>query len=417
LIERTDGSILAATGPKGRLLSISMEKQVTVVTDSPEEQMTRLVAAPDAVWVAGSNQGRIYKLLPQQAKTGVFESKIFDAKVGASWGKLFSRVANAAGGSIKIFTRSGNSEKPDNSWSDWSSAYTAGSGGQQISSPKARYLQWKAAFERSAKSNAAASQTDLLESVRIPFLQQNVRPHVVSVNVLPYGIAVQPNSSLAGVSIVSSSLSNTSADGSSLNSPRERGKERQPLPPRQVLQAGAQSFTWKATDDNDDSLEYSIYFKGEGELDWKLLEKKLTDTFYTIGGDALPDGTYTLKIVASDAPSNPLGNSLVGELITPPFVINNSTPVIENLTNRLDGKRVEVQFRAHTTGGAIATAEFSIDGGDWNLIFPIDGIADSLQEDFQFTTSDLMVGEHMLGLRTSDAVGNTGTVKLIVKIE
>ena len=60
------------------------------------------------------------------------------------------------------------------------------------------------------------------------------------------------------------------------------------MPPRQILQPGAQSFTWKATDDNDDSLEYSIYFKGEGESDWKLLAKELTETFYTLDGAALP---------------------------------------------------------------------------------------------------------------------------------
>jgi sugar lactone lactonase YvrE len=416
LITRNDGSVLAATGPKGRLLSINTAKQITVITDSPEEQMTRLTSAPDAVWVAGSNQGRIYKLLPQQAKTGVFESKVFDAKVGASWGKLSSRITNAAGGTIKIFTRSGNTEKPDNSWSDWSTAYAAGSSGQQIASPKARYMQWKAAFERNGKSSAGGQQSDMLDDVQIPYLQRNVSPHVVSINVLPYGIAVQQNSALAGVSIVSGSLSNESADGSSLNSPRARGREKPLIPPRQVFQAGAQSFTWKATDDNDDSLEYSIYFKGEGESDWKLLEKKMTDTFYTIGSASLPDGTYTLKIVASDAPSNPYGNFLVGELMSSPFIISNSTPVIENVDHKLNGKRAEVQFRARVTTGNIATAEFSIDGGDWNLIFPIDGIADSTQEDFQFTTSDLMAGEHILGLRTSDGVGNTGNAKLIVRI-
>lgn len=416
LIVRADGSIMAATGPKGRLLSIDTEKQITVITDSPEEQMTRLASAQDAVWVAGSNQGRVYKLLPQQAKTGEFESSIFDAKVGASWGKLSSRITNAAGGSIKIFTRSGNTEKPDNSWSEWSTAYAAGSGGQQITSPKARYIQWKAAFERSDKSNASGQLSDVLEDVRIPYLQQNMRPHVTSINVLPYGVALQQNSALNSVTIVSGNLSNTSANGSSLNSPRERERERQLLPPRQVLQAGAQSFTWKATDDNGDSLDYSLYFRGEGESDWKLIEKNLTDTFYTIPSASLSDGTYTLKVVASDESSNPYGDFLIGELVSPPFIISNSTPVIENIAQKLDGKRVEVQFRARVATGNIATAEFSIDGGDWNLMFPVDGIADSMQEDFQFITSDLMAGEHVLGLRASDGVGNTGNAKLIVKI-
>jgi hypothetical protein len=125
---------------------------------------------------------------------------------------------------------------------------------------------------------------------------------------------------------------------------------------------------------------------------------------------------YTLKVVASDEPSNPYGNFLIGELTSHPFVISNSTPIIESINNKLNGKRVEIQFRARVATGNIATAEFSIDGGDWNLIFPSDGSADSGQEDYQFATPDLAVGEHVLGLRTSDGEGNTGTARLIVKI-
>ena len=92
-----------------------------------------------------------------------------------------------------------------------------------------------------------------------------------------------------------------------------------------MLQPGVQSFTWKASDDNQDSLEYSLYFKGAGESDWKLLEKNLTDTFYTLNAASLPDGTYRLKVMASDAPSNPRGKFLIGELVSDPFVLANAS--------------------------------------------------------------------------------------------
>ncbi len=410
---RNDGSILAATGPKGRLLSIDVAKQVTVVTDSPEEEMTRLVPSGDSIWVAGSNQGKVYRLDPQRSQTGTFESKVLDAKTVASWGRIAWRVTNPAGGSMELSTRSGNTDKPDNSWSDWSAPYTTSSG-EQVTSPRARYMQWRAVFKRGTGS-AAGQRTDALERVQIPYLQQNVRPQVVSINVLPYGIALQKTPSLPGGTL-SVGLSTTSTDGLSMNSPRERGKEKLALPPRQVLQPGAQSFTWKATDDNDDNLEYALFFKGEGESDWKPLEKKLTDTFYTLDAASLPDGVYTLKVVASDEPSNPFGKFLIGELESRPFIITNTTPLIEIVGQKLNGKKVDVQFRAKVPTGRIATAEFSIDGGEWYLIFPIDGIADSPQEDYQFSTPELSVGEHLIGLRSSDSNGNTGTAKLLVKI-
>ena len=406
LLVRGDDTLLAATGGKGRLLSIDAAKQVAVVTDSPEEQVTRMAAAGDSIFVAGSNQGKVYRLQSQPAQTGTFESRILDAKVIASWGKISWR---ATGGSLKISTRTGNTDKPDNSWSDWSPPYP--SSGQQISNPKARYLQWRAVFERGTKPGG----NDFLERLQIPYLQENLRPQIVSMTVLPPGVSLQKIPSLSGSSMAVS-VSPTTADGQSLNSPRLRGKDGTTMPPRQILQPGAQSFTWKATDDNQDDLEYAIYFKGEGESDWKQLAKNLADTFYTLDGTALPDGVYTLKVVASDAPANPYGKGLIGELTSRPFVISNATPAITISTQQISGKRVEITFRAAVGTGHIASGEFSVDGGEWFLVFPTDGIADSTVEDFQVTTPDLLPGEHLIGLRTSDALGNTGTTKLVVKI-
>ena len=408
---REDGSLLVATGPKGRLLSIDSAKQITVITDTPDEDLTCLLAAGDMIYAGTSNQGKVYKLLPQKAQNGTFESIALDARIVSSWGKMSWRTSNPGSANIELSTRTGNTDKADNSWSDWSAPYSAP--GQQITSPRARYLQWRAVFKGGAGS-ASGSSADVLENVQIPYLQQNLRPQVTSIDVLPYGIELQKQPSL-NVSLTFVTPATTS-DGRSLNSPRERGRDRQPLAPRQVLQPDAQSFTWKATDDNDDTLEYSLYFKGDGEADWKLLEKKITDTFYTLNAASLPDGTYRLKVVASDAPSNPYDKFLIGELISAPFVIANNSPKLEITGNKLNGKRVEAQFRAGVATGRIATAEFSIDGGEWNLVFPVDGIADSAQEDYKILTPELPMGEHLIGIRASDANGNTSTTKLIVKI-
>ena len=404
-VVRNDGSLLVGLGLNGRLMGIDAAKQVTIVTDSPMEQAARLVAEGDTVWVAGSNQGKVYKLSPQRAPEGTYQSKSLDAKAVASWGRIMWRYSGSSG--VEIATRSGNTEKADSTWSDWSTAYTTSSG-QQITSPRARYLQWRATFKR-----GATGASDFLERMQIAYLQQNLRPQVVSINVLPPGIAMQKQPYLQTGAL---SLSTASGEAGALNSPRERGKDKQALPPRQVLEPGAQSFTWKATDDNEDTLEYSLYFKGEGDSDWKVLEKNLTDTFYTLAATALPDGVYTLKVLASDKPSNPFGKFLVGELVSKPFVITNSSPVLEVIGQKIQGKRAEIQFRARVLAGRVESGEFSVDGGEWLLLSPVDGICDSPQEDFQFATPDLTSGEHVVGLRASDGTGNTGTSKAVVKI-
>jgi hypothetical protein len=387
-------------------------KQMSVISDFPEEDLTQLLATGDVTYLGGSNRGKVFKLRAQRASSGVYESATLDAKTVASWGMLSWRVLGSGGAAIELSTRTGNTSKADSSWSDWSGPYTAP--GQQIMSPRARYLQWRASFKAGSVTGQNLT-ADMLDQVQIAYLQQNMRPQVTSIEVLPSGLELQKQPSLAasGISLISAS---TGPDGRSLNAPRERGKDRQPLPPRQMLQPGAQSLTWKAADENEDSLEYALYFRGEGETEWKLLEKKLTDTFYTMNTATLPDGLYRLKVVASDAPSNPYDKYLVGELVSDPFVIANAVPQIEITANKLNGKKVEVQFRTRVLTGRMATAEFSVDGGEWLLIFPADGIADSTQEDYRILTPELAVGEHLIGIRASDRVGNTGTAKLVVKI-
>lgn len=414
---RDDGSLVVATGPKGRLLSVDSARQVSVISDFPEEDLTQLIVNGDAAYLGASNRGKVYRLRTQRASSGVFESAPLDAKTVASWGKVSWRVANPGGATIEFSTRTGNTSKADNSWSDWSEPYAAP--GQQVTSPRARYLQWRATFKANPGKTDVASgpeiPVDMLDQVQIAYLQQNLRPQVTSINVLPYGLELQKQPSLAasGLNIVSTA---SGSDGRSLNAPRERGKDGQPLPPRQVLQPGAQSFDWKAADENEDSLEYSLYFKGEEETDWKLLERKLTDTFFTMNAATLPEGAYRLKVVASDAPSNPHDKYLVGELVSETFVITNSVPQIEITANKLAGKKVEVQFRARVITGCLATAEFSVDGGEWLLIFPADGIADSAQEDYRVLTPELAAGEHLIGFRASDRGGNTGTAKLVIRV-
>ena len=409
---RSDGTLLLATGPNGRLLSIDAARQVSVVSDTSEEHLTRILADGDTVYTGGSNQGKVFKLQPERSGTGEFESKILDAKTVSSWGKIFWHVTKPQGARFLFATRTGNTEETDNSWSDWSPSYI--NPGQQIVSPKARYLQWRVSIHQDASSDGDTF-SDLLDRIQISYLQQNLRPQVVTVEVLPYGIEFQRQSSLT-LSSTSLAVPAKTPDGRSLNAPRERGKNTLKPAPQQVLQPGAQSFTWKATDENKDSLEYSLYFKGDSESDWKLLEERYPDTFYTLYASSLPDGIYRLKVVASDAPSNPYNGFLINELVSQPFVIANASPQVEIISNKVSGKKVEVGYDARVQTGSVATSEFAIDGGDWRLVFPIDGIADSAREEYRITTPDLLVGEHLIIIRASDRDGNTGISKVIVRI-
>ncbi|MBI4481479.1 MAG: hypothetical protein HY652_01180 [Acidobacteria bacterium] len=415
LLIRADGTLLASTGPQGRVLSIHPEKTFSILVQSPEEQMTGILEKGNELIAITSNLGKVYRISPERSTQGEYESEVLDAKSVSSWGMITWKVNKPSGASIAFFTRSGNTQKPDKTWTDWAGPYK-NPDGEHIQSPRARYLTWKAVFSARPEEAKLINVQNAVESVLIAYLQQNLRPQVQSINILPPSIALQK----IVVQLPQQGGNPTSSRNSRTNLPPNLrsglGMPRVNIPPRRVAQPGAQSFTWEATDENQDELTYSIYYKGENESNWKLLEEKWEDTFYTIDSNTLPDGTYLVKVVASDSSSNPSQEALLGELISKTFDINNTPPSIEILSNQTLTRRVEVAFRAQDRTSRVYQAEYSLDGGEWQLIFPKDGIADSKQEDFTLKTEELSSGEHTLGLRVTNTVGVTGTHKLVLKI-
>src|SRR5262249_428380 len=154
------------------------------------------------------------------------------------------------------------------------------------------------------------------------------------------------------------------------------------VPPRRVVQKGSQSFQWTATDRNDDYLMYDIYFRGEGEQTWRLLKKDLEDNFYTINSDTVPDGTYQVRIVASDQPSTPADSSLSGEAESRSFTIDNTPPSITMKIENIDKGRARIAIDATDATSTLNQAEVSVDTGEWRPIFPRDGLIDSKSESF-----------------------------------
>ena len=67
---------------------------------------------------------------------------------------------------------------------------------------------------------------------------------------------------------------------------------------------------WNAHDENDDQLTYSVYYKGDGETRWLLLKDNLSDKAYSFDASLIPDGGYTIKVIASDSPSHSPGDAL-----------------------------------------------------------------------------------------------------------
>jgi len=228
--------------------------------------------------------------------------------------------------------------------------------------------------------------------------------------VLPSGVALQK------VPITTSNNVNPNDPASVRANARAGGPALPRIPPRRVPQRGAQSFQWSATDKNQDTLSYDLYYRGDTERTWKVLKKDLDDNFYTINSDTLPDGTYVVRVVAGDQASNPPDLALKGEMESRPFSIDNTPPVVTMKLESIEKGRVRIAIDAVDQTSTLNDAEVAIDTGDWRPVFPKDGIIDSKSESFSYISGDLPSGEHVIAFRIYDQNDNAGMGKLVVRI-
>ncbi len=405
---RSDGKVLFSTGNKGRIYLLD-KKKYTLLIETTEEQTTKLVPGGSDIFACTSNLAKLYRLSNTLNAQGSYESDVKDTQAISSWGRIHWRADLSTGSSIKLYTRTGNTKKADKSWSDWSKAYTVADG-EAIQSPRARYIQYKAVLSTSDKN------VPILNQITLPYLQQNLSPEVRSITILPPGVAFQRMQGVSSPRSPASLVDQGSAEASGASEAIQ-----QPgmvsIPPRRVFQKGAQSFTWDAEDPNGDDLSYAIYFRGEKESDWKLLKKDLEEKYFTLESDALPDGKYLLRVVASDSPANPKSSALSGEMVSAVFHVDNTSPQVQVLNQTVQNKIALIRFRATDTVSPLRKAELSQDGKDWEVVFSTDGIVDSQTEDFEIRTDSLEAGEHTVSLRVYDSTGNVGIGKAALQVK
>jgi len=387
------GSVLIGTADKGRIYSVTNDGRDTLLLQSSEGQIASFLLRGNQVYATSSNQGKLFRFGSELIAEGSYESPVRDAKLTASWGRIWWR----GNGNVELQTRTGNGERPDATWSEWSTSYRDPEG-TAISSPRARFIQWRATLR------LAGSGRSWMEDASLAYLARNVAPEVLAISSLPIGVGLQQIAQLQIDPNVESSGLDPSLFGAAAQ-----------VPPRRIFQRGARSFQWQAEDRNGDTLEYAIYYRPLNETTFRLLKDKLRDNFYTIDGATLADGRYVIKIIASDVPDNPLGQALTGERLSEPVDIDNTPPALRAVAMPQTGGGNRVVFEVDDATGKIKRGDFSLDGAPWTPLFPDDGIADSGRERYSVELPALAPGEHTVSLRTFDGSGNVGTLSVTLR--
>jgi WD40 repeat protein len=393
LVVHANGEIVFSTDAQGRIYRLSPDRKPALIVQTSEGEATRLIESPTGLLAATGDMGKLLRLDPGNGASGTYEAPIHDAGTVARWGHITWRGSGA-----KFQTRTGNSLRPDKTWSDWSAPLTS----PQVSvipSPNARYIQWRAEL---------AGPSPTVENVTIAYLPQNTPPLVRSINVTTQVAAsgaskTSGSTSAAAYSITVTDTGETSASAGT--------------PTQTVGRTGASQIqiAWQADDPDGDRLVYALYFRGEEESQWKLLRTNMFENSLVLDSDILADGRYYFRVVASDRPSNPLIYAREAELLSSPVLIDNTPPVVTIGAPTRTGDRLEVTVDAVDQTSPLKRCEYSLDAGPWYAVEAVDGVTDSPREQFRITIEHLRAGEHLLVVRAYDTANNPGLAKIVLK--
>ncbi|MBX7196795.1 MAG: hypothetical protein K1X94_32390, partial [Sandaracinaceae bacterium] len=362
------GVIYAALGAEGRIVRIEPDHTSSVWIDVDERQVLALGLGSATPFFATGDGAAIYRVRGERPDAPSWTSKVLDAELLSRWGQLVWRGS----GAIRIETRSGNTERPDETWSAWSAPMTSPG---PVRSPAARFLQIRANF---------ADPTAVLRALSVYYLPQNQRPVLTEV-----GLKARTT---------------------------KRAPDVDPTaPPAPSPNLG---LTWKVENIDGDRLRYRLRFREETQAVWREIlrdSETLSATEYTWNTTAVPDGWYVVEVEASDELSNPDAYVLGSRATSEPILVDNTPPEVVDLA----ASGVRITGRARDGIGPISRIEIAIDGGDYRPIFPDDDLLDTREERFAIdvtTLSGLLrplgPGSHIASVRAFDAAGNRGAAEI-----
>lgn len=358
-----DGAIYVGTGKEGHIHRILPDHTHALWVDVDERQvLATSLLSKRPMFVTGDGAA-IYELEQGPAREARWTSKVLDAGSVARFGQLTFRGQ----GKLVLQTRSGNTDKADASWSEWSPQLTAAG---PIRSAGARFLQIRVSL---------SSADALVYAIEAFYLPQN-QPALVS------EVSAEP----------------------------PRPKADRPNA-RNGVNTSLYKLRWKVDNPDGDNLRYRLSYKREESPAWRSLlhdSDIVTAAEYSWDTDGIPDGYYRVRVESSDELDNPAPIARKSSGESEPFLVDNHPPSVLELRaagGNLTGKAVD-------TLGPISKLEYTVDGLDWLLMFPQDNLFDTREEAFALPLQLLPKGDHSVMVRATDARGNVGSSEITLKV-
>ncbi len=349
-----EGRILFGTGEPARLHRIEPDGDVALLATLREAQLTALMPVSGAVVLATSSPASVYRLEAESAESGAFVSRPFDAGGPARWGAIRWRVDHPSG-RTEIYTRTGNTQEPDASWSAWSPALTEPQTSTVVNTD-GRFLQWR------ARQLGSPDPLTRIEGVSVAYQPYNRPPSAG-------GLAADPV-----------------APGS--------GSQR--------------TFRCAVSDQDGDLVELALEYRPAGGAEWSRAAigpaVPSSDPQRSVAWDtaAVPEGWYEVRAVVSDQSDNPPGegfSALAPEVVR--VVVDRSPPQLDVLPAA--GGAITVG--AEDLLSDIRRVEILDRGTLRSTLRSVDGLCDSPRETFEVELPP--AGAEGWSVRCIDAAGNS----------
>lgn len=370
------GRLYLATGHAGRILRVESDGDAHLpLVDTEAKQATSLALNDNGDVVFGTaNPGSVGVVAADLAQEGTLTSQPLDAKQIATWGSARVVLSGLPEGTqVSLSTRTGNLAEPDEkTWSHWSQTQVVtGDRFLSLQSPAARFLQYRLHLRGRERKTPKVSRLELIRQVG------NLGPTISAIKVTPANKA----GGAPAPTLVYRMIEISAADG------------------------------------NSDSLQLSLFFRPVNDGPWIQMVKELTESSYAWDTRNVVDGTYELRVVVSDAPSNPPDLARKAARISETVTVDNTAPKVEGLQAARAGDRFVVTGKVSDATSRVVSMHYAIDGQDnWKALLPADGVADSQSEAIRFTIDKLDAGTRRILVRVSDVYGNTGYDSVVVNV-
>ncbi|MBN1124036.1 MAG: hypothetical protein JXA82_03450 [Sedimentisphaerales bacterium] len=354
-----NGNLFLATGNDAELFSVDVktEQKSVVYEDEQSSQITAMAMANHQIFLGLANPPKLVMVADHYVKEGTYTSELIDAAQPARWGKFQMEAGIPESCEVLLSTRSGNVNDPnDPTYSAWTDPVKV-SHATDLGCPIGRFCQYKLTLKTTdPKSTAQIRETAVAHVV------PNLAPQVTTVKAV-----------------------------------LQKGKP------------GIFQIAWTAADRNKDTLTYIVELRKLGREPWIEVKDELTAVNLEWDSKTVEDGRYQIRVTADDRRSNTAETAMTGTRISDPVIVDNTAPQIEHATTKIDKKSLTIVLALRDEFSVLQSLNYTVDSNeDWIGTLPDDLVYDTMQESFTIKIEHLETGPHVIALKFTDSVDNTG---------